>query len=682
MTPTACHCCGLIQSVDADATAWCRRCSTRLRSGASALGDNAPAAALAVTALTFYPLAMLAPFLRIERLGFASESSLLGGIQALLTGGHYLVGIVILLFSVILPAVKLLTLLALSVRARWIHERHRASTYRFVEHLGRWGMLDVLLVAVLVAFVKLGDLVSFEIGPGLYLFAAFVALNLFAGMAFNPHALWSDRTVTGSQPVGDSMDTRNPQRTASLDGKVSVDTPTADVTPVPVAQSRRPGRRAWWLLPAAGVITAVAIAFAIWPEATQPIVITFENGRGLKSGDAVRFRGIDVGRIESMTLRPDSGLVDVHARLNPDARDLAKAETIWWIARPEVSLSGAEGLDTLVGSKYLTLRPAGGDHCTHFVGLEYPPLIDLDEPGGQSIVVQATSGPRLRPGAGVFHRGVRIGGVRQVDLASDASAIEYDVYIRPRFARLVTPQTRFWNTGGLTFGFGLDGLTVRVDSVEEILTGGMAIAVPESSAPVVDGYRFTLYDSPEEEWLSWRPPLRPDTADTPSVRIPELSLLQVSWTPTGWIDRWLGRETRQIHVLSDRDRHLVDQRLLAGTATSDRTLNVDGRTVEIRTLSSDEQDDIKRRFEVRDVQAPEDVILVGGGRTQSVAAAQWETGSEGFSIGSAIEAFDGMAVVGQNGDLIGTIQSRRITPIDLSTWVVLEETPATDIVER
>jgi paraquat-inducible protein A len=59
-----------------------------------------------------------------------------------------------------------------------------------VEFLGRWGMVDVLLVAVLVAVVKLGDLVTVTPGPGVLAFGSVVVLSLLASAAFDPHALW------------------------------------------------------------------------------------------------------------------------------------------------------------------------------------------------------------------------------------------------------------------------------------------------------------------------------------------------------------------------------------------------------------------------------------------------------------------------------------------------------------
>jgi paraquat-inducible protein A len=190
-TLVACHCCGMIQHrpvLKPGERALCRRCKTPVAGGKPP--ENRLSAALSVSALLFYPPAMLLPMLKIEKLGHAHQDSLLSGVSTLFAEGYLLVGAIVLAFSVMLPPLKLAALLLLSGRfSRW-PEARRALVFRAVEMLGRWGMLDVMIVAVLVAFVKLGDLVNITAGPGLLSFALLVLLSLFAGFTFNPYAMW------------------------------------------------------------------------------------------------------------------------------------------------------------------------------------------------------------------------------------------------------------------------------------------------------------------------------------------------------------------------------------------------------------------------------------------------------------------------------------------------------------
>lgn len=187
----ACHCCGGIQQLPAvsrvQQQAVCYRCKTPLATQQQS--DNQQTAALTFAALLLYPAALLLPMLTIERLGHSHADSLLSGLSVLFAEGHWLVGTVVLLFSVVLPPVKLLALWWLS-SARFALAQHRAFVYRGVELLGRWGMLDVMLVAILVAFVKVGDLVNIQAGYGLLAFTLMVLLSLLASLFFNPHQVW------------------------------------------------------------------------------------------------------------------------------------------------------------------------------------------------------------------------------------------------------------------------------------------------------------------------------------------------------------------------------------------------------------------------------------------------------------------------------------------------------------
>lgn len=192
-TIRSCPCCGLAQRVPRvgkGMRACCARCDTSLRRRSTIIRGNNRAAAVALAALILYPVAVTMPMLRIERFGHSHESSIIEGTITLFSGGHLFVGLVVLLCSVILPLGKLVSLLVLTTGGFLMRRRHRALTYHIVEFTGRWGMLDVLLVAVLVAALKIGDLVEVAAGPAAYAFTLVVLLSLLATAAFDPHSLW------------------------------------------------------------------------------------------------------------------------------------------------------------------------------------------------------------------------------------------------------------------------------------------------------------------------------------------------------------------------------------------------------------------------------------------------------------------------------------------------------------
>ena len=191
----ACHCCGLVHSIpklDNDEEAVCVRCYSAVDSARrSGVKSSARCFAAALGALILYFPAILLPILEIEKLGHHHVSSLLGGTIDLILHGNLFVGFVVLFFSIILPLVKLVALLELS-HIGLTHRKHRAWTYRVVEWTGRWSMMDVLLLALLVTLVKLGDLVAFQLGPAVFAFVMCVVMSMIASVMFDPHAIWEE----------------------------------------------------------------------------------------------------------------------------------------------------------------------------------------------------------------------------------------------------------------------------------------------------------------------------------------------------------------------------------------------------------------------------------------------------------------------------------------------------------
>ncbi len=186
----ACDHCALVQQrpqVPAGAHAVCARCGTRLDAW---WHDPRLAAALSLSALVLFVPAILLPMMRLETLGHVHEASILDGVSHLLANGEVFIGLVILLFSLVLPPLKMLALLLVS--SHLLPCAGRARLYSWVELLGRWGMLDVLVVAVLVAFVKLGETVHIQPGPGLFLFSACVLVSLLASVCLHPPSLWEE----------------------------------------------------------------------------------------------------------------------------------------------------------------------------------------------------------------------------------------------------------------------------------------------------------------------------------------------------------------------------------------------------------------------------------------------------------------------------------------------------------
>ncbi len=190
----ACHCCGLIHELPllhSGQRAVCTRCGTQFSAPGCRRQTSSRTAAAAVAAFVLFWPAILCPILEIEKLGVRQQSSILSGTIELLKHGSWLVGGVVLLFSVVFPLTKIVLLLELSL-LEFLHRRHKATTLRIMEHVGKWSMMDVMLLAFLVMLVKLGNLVQFQFGPAVMAFILCVTMSMIASISFDPHAIWED----------------------------------------------------------------------------------------------------------------------------------------------------------------------------------------------------------------------------------------------------------------------------------------------------------------------------------------------------------------------------------------------------------------------------------------------------------------------------------------------------------
>lgn len=297
----------------------------------------------------------------------------------------------------------------------------------------------------------------------------------------------------------------------------------------------------WWLVPMAALALVAVVGAQALRARGELVRLRFEDGRGLKPGDALRHRGVQVGSVVDVALAEGAAGVAVRVRLHPSAVTLARTGSRFWVVRPQLSLEGAAGLDTLIGPLYLAVEPGEGAPARSFSGLEYPPVLAGLQPGGLEVVLDAPARGGLRPGAPVTYRQLTVGRVISVALASDAGAVEVRCYVEPAFATLVRERTRFWNAGGFDLAAGLmGGVRLEIDSLQALLAGGVAFATPpDAGAAGVTGRRFVLHRRPEEDWLGWKPAV--PIGAGPATTLPRPVRARLTWAAGRW---WSGEDAR------------------------------------------------------------------------------------------------------------------------------------------
>lgn len=169
----------------------CRRCGAALR--ARKRDSVARTWALVIAAVVMYFPANLLPITRVVSLGGVQEDTILSGVIHFIQNGDWPVAIVILVASIVVPLLKLFVLVALLIsvqrKSAW-RPKERTRLYRATEKIGRWSMVDIFVVTVLVALVDVDVLADIDAGPAALYFAAVVVLTMFAAASFDSRLIW------------------------------------------------------------------------------------------------------------------------------------------------------------------------------------------------------------------------------------------------------------------------------------------------------------------------------------------------------------------------------------------------------------------------------------------------------------------------------------------------------------
>ena len=190
-----CPTCGLLQRMEqppVGARTLCARCRFELRSRKP--GSQKRTLALALGALILYLPANLFPIVETDYWGMHQKTTIFDGIQGLFQTGSYLVGSLVFTTSILTPALKIVGLLLLSATQNWTGwERFRTWVFRIIQIVDPWNMLEVTMLAILVAIAEMGKVATVHPGAGVFSFAGVVVLTLCATLTFDPRRIWDAR---------------------------------------------------------------------------------------------------------------------------------------------------------------------------------------------------------------------------------------------------------------------------------------------------------------------------------------------------------------------------------------------------------------------------------------------------------------------------------------------------------
>lgn len=186
----SCHQCETVQAADRKR---CRFCGHALHGRKRHSLQRAWS--FLITALILYVPANVLPIMTTSELGKVTYNTIAGGVVALWEHGDYLIALIILVASLLVPVAKFAALITLCLGDRLEmvdRPQSRAYIYRLTEFVGRWSMVDVFVVAFLAALIQLGNVMTVYPGPAALAFAGMVIFSMLAANSLDPRLFWDD----------------------------------------------------------------------------------------------------------------------------------------------------------------------------------------------------------------------------------------------------------------------------------------------------------------------------------------------------------------------------------------------------------------------------------------------------------------------------------------------------------
>ena len=188
----ACQTCGLVQTVDnvpEGSVAKCARCHFSIVH--RRIDSRSRTLAFSLAAAILYLPANLYPIVTAFYQGQHTQTTIFQGIKSLWQGGQYFISALVFCTSMFTPALKILGMIVITLTLDWPYwKKARTWIYKIICIVDPWNMLEVMLLAICVALVEMGQVATVNPGRGVFSFAAVVVLTLLAALSFDPRLLW------------------------------------------------------------------------------------------------------------------------------------------------------------------------------------------------------------------------------------------------------------------------------------------------------------------------------------------------------------------------------------------------------------------------------------------------------------------------------------------------------------
>ena len=251
-----------------------------------------------------------------------------------------------------------------------------------------------------------------------------------------------------------------------------------------------------WLVPLLALCISIGVAFSSYANRGILIEISFENASGVTADETViKYRDVTVGRVEKVEFSLGLSDVLVYARIDKTVAPYLDDDAQFWVVRPDVSLRGITGLDTVLSGVHIkgSWDNDADVAQSQFLGLETPPQTRVGQ-RGTVISLRARDGSALSQGAPILHKGITVGNLGTPILSFNGNDVIVDAFVHYPYDQRITSNTRFWDTSGFSLSLGTGGVSINVNSIASLIEGGIAFdTIVSGGRPVRDSQVFDLF---------------------------------------------------------------------------------------------------------------------------------------------------------------------------------------------
>jgi paraquat-inducible protein B len=257
-----------------------------------------------------------------------------------------------------------------------------------------------------------------------------------------------------------------------------------------------------WLIPVIALGVGVWLVYTALSQRGPAITITFKQAAGLEAGKTqLRYKDVEIGKVEKIHLSADLSNVTVTARLERDMEPYLTDTARFWIVKARVMAGEVSGLSTLFSGVYIGFEPGRpGPAKRDFTGLERPPVVSSDTPGRRFRLVADRLGS-LDIGSPIYYRQIKVGQVASYQMQPGGDAVEILAFVEAPYDQLVRLNTKFWNTSGLDLRIDTEGVRIDTESILSLFLGGISFETPTNlnpGRPALESDLFRLYKSQSE----------------------------------------------------------------------------------------------------------------------------------------------------------------------------------------